>query len=105
MIGLKSPYTEVKSGVLFVQEIDESWTNKDNVLWKATFFESFFVMGLYKQVIKSVPLFTDLNEKKLGLLEVSGSVRKFPAKNVVFQEGEPGEVLLIILSGKVKVLL
>jgi CRP-like cAMP-binding protein len=62
-------------------------------------------MGLYKQIIKSVPLFTDLNEKELGLLEVSGSLRQFPAKNVVFQEGEPGEVLLIILSGKVKVLL
>jgi CRP-like cAMP-binding protein len=62
-------------------------------------------MRIYKQAIKSVPLFSDLTNHELGHLAVSGSRRKFPAKNVVFQEGEPGEVLLIILSGKVKVLL
>ena len=62
-------------------------------------------MRMYKQAIKSVPLFSDLTDQELGLLAVSGNRRKFLAKNVVFQEGEPGEVLLIILSGKVKVLL
>jgi CRP/FNR family transcriptional regulator, cyclic AMP receptor protein len=62
-------------------------------------------MGMYKQIIKNVPLFSDLTDKELGLLEVSGSRRKVPKKNVVFQEGEAGEILLIILSGKVKVLL
>jgi len=35
----------------------------------------------------------------------SGSRRKFPEKNIVFQEGESGDFLLVILSGKVKVLL
>ena len=62
-------------------------------------------MGMEQQAIKSVPLFSDLTDRELGLLAGSGSRRKFPAKNVVFQEGEPGEVLLIILSGKVKVIL
>lgn len=62
-------------------------------------------MGMYKQVIKNVPLFSDLTDQELDLLEVSGSRRKVPTKNLVFQEGEAGEVLLIILSGKVKVLL
>jgi len=60
---------------------------------------------MHKQAIKNVPLFSDLTDQELGFLAVSGSRRKFPAKNVVFQEGEPGEVLLIILSGKVKVFL
>lgn len=62
-------------------------------------------MRMYKQAIKNVPLFSDLTDQELGLLEVSGSRKKVPAKNLVFQEGEAGEVLLIILSGKVKVLL
>ena len=57
------------------------------------------------QAIKSVPLFSDLSDKELGFLAVSGSRKKFPAKNVVFQEGDPGEGLLIILTGRVKVLL
>ena len=62
-------------------------------------------MGMYKQIIKNVPLFSDLTDQELELFEVSGSLKKVPKKNVVFQEGEAGEVLLIILSGKVKVLL
>lgn len=62
-------------------------------------------MEIFKQAIKKVPLFSDLNNQELDLLAISGSRRKLPARNVVFQEGEPGEMLLIILSGKVKVLL
>ncbi len=62
-------------------------------------------MSTPKQAIKSVPLFADLTEKELSLLLASGVRRKFPSKNIVFQEGEPGDFLLVILSGKVKVLL
>jgi len=62
-------------------------------------------MVTHKHVLKNVPLFAELNDEELGFLTASGSRRKLPAKNVVFQEGEPGDVLLIILSGKVKVLL
>ncbi|MCZ6800531.1 MAG: Crp/Fnr family transcriptional regulator [Nitrospirae bacterium] len=62
-------------------------------------------MVISKHVVKNVPLFADLTDQELGLLAASGSRRKLPAKNVVFQEGEPGDFLLIILSGKVKVLL
>lgn len=62
-------------------------------------------MGIDKRVLKSVPLFADLNDQELGFLAASGRRRKLPAKNVVFQEGETGDFLLIILSGKVKVFL
>ena len=58
-----------------------------------------------KQALKQVPLFTDLTGPELNLLMASGVRRKFPSKNIVFQEGEPGDFLLVILSGKVKVLL
>jgi len=62
-------------------------------------------MVIHKHVLKNVPLFADLTDQELGLLAESGNRRTLPAKNVVFQEGEPGDVLLIILLGKVKVFL
>ncbi len=62
-------------------------------------------MVMYNQAIKNVPLFSELTDQELSLLAASGSRQKFPDKNVIFQEGDSGEVLFIILSGKVKVLL
>ncbi|GJL59224.1 MAG: transcriptional regulator [Nitrospirales bacterium] len=62
-------------------------------------------MVTYKQAIKIVPLFSELKDQELNLLTASGSREKFPGKNMIFQEGDSGEVLFIILSGKVKVLL
>ena len=55
--------------------------------------------------LKNVPLFSDLTHQELVMLTAAGSRRKFPAKNIVFHEGDQGDNLLIILSGKVKVLL
>ena len=55
--------------------------------------------------LKNVPLFSDLTHKELGMLAAAGSRRKFPTKGIVFHEGDQGDNLLIILSGKVKVLL
>jgi len=55
--------------------------------------------------LKNVPLFSDLTHQELGMLAAVGSRRNFPAKNIVFHEGDQGDNLLIILSGKVKVLL
>ena len=62
-------------------------------------------MVMCKQAIKNVPLFSELADQELNLLAASGSRKNFPGKNVIFQEGDSGDVLFIILSGKVKVLL
>lgn len=62
-------------------------------------------MTMLKQALKQVPLFSDLTERELNLLISLGNRRRFPAKNIIFQEGEAGDYLLVILSGKVKVLL
>ncbi len=62
-------------------------------------------MDLCKDALKNVPLFSDLTDQELRVLAETGSRRRYPEKTIVFQEGELGEVLLIILSGKVKVLL
>ena len=63
------------------------------------------VMVANKNVLKQIPLFADLTDPELALLAATGRRQKFPSKNMVFQEGEPGEVLLVILSGRVKVML
>jgi len=62
-------------------------------------------MGILKHALKHVPLFADLTDRELSLLTATSRRQKFPAKNMVFQEGEPGDVLMVILSGRVKVLL
>ena len=62
-------------------------------------------MSVCKEALKNVPLFSDLTDKELGVLAESGSRRVYPGKALVFQEGELGEVLLVILSGTVKVVL
>jgi CRP-like cAMP-binding protein len=62
-------------------------------------------MVALNQALKNVPLFSDLSDRELGLLSATGRRQRFPPKNIVFQEGDTGEVLLVILSGKVKVLL
>lgn len=59
----------------------------------------------YKQVLKQVPLFSDLTDRELNLLVALGSRRKYPSKNIIFQEGDPGDFLLVILLGKVKVMI
>jgi CRP/FNR family transcriptional regulator, cyclic AMP receptor protein len=62
-------------------------------------------MVMYKQAIKNIPLFSELTDQEVTLLAASGSRQRMPNKNVIFQEGDSGEVLFIILSGKVKVIL
>jgi CRP-like cAMP-binding protein len=62
-------------------------------------------MTLDEELVQKVPLFSDLTDQEIKLVAASGSRRKYPAKNVIFQEGDLGEHLLIILLGKVKILL
>ena len=60
-------------------------------------------MVMDNQAIKNVPLFSELTDQELSLLAASGSRQKMSDKNVIFQEGDSGEVLFIILSGKVPI--
>ena len=56
-------------------------------------------------ILRKVPLFSDLDADSLAL--VAGAARrvKFPKGSVVFQEGDPGDYLLVIEKGQVKVVL
>lgn len=60
---------------------------------------------LVAEALKAVPLFAALTERELE--EIAGSVRRvrFPKKSIVFQEGDPGDYLLLLQKGRVKVTL
>lgn len=62
-------------------------------------------MTIDEELLRKVPLFSDLTAQEIKLVAPSGGRRNFPGKNVIFQEGYPGDHLIIILTGKVKTLL
>jgi CRP-like cAMP-binding protein len=57
------------------------------------------------QILRSVPLFVGLSDSEIALLARSSRRVQYPKKSVVFQEGDAGDSLLVILDGRVKVVL
>jgi CRP/FNR family transcriptional regulator, cyclic AMP receptor protein len=55
--------------------------------------------------LKIVPLFSDLSEAELDLVLAASRVVFYPKANVVFNEGDPGDSLFVLVSGRVKVVL
>ena len=55
--------------------------------------------------LRGVPLFSDLDDDSLALIAGAARRVKFPKGSVVFQEGDPGDYLLLIQQGQVKVVL
>lgn len=53
--------------------------------------------------LKTIPLFSELTANELEVLASTARVQTYPKGSIVFQEGDPGDYLMIILSGKVKV--
>lgn len=53
-------------------------------------------MVLYKHAFKPVPLFSNLTDRKLSLLAVTGRRQKFPSKKMMLQERDSGDALLVI---------
>lgn len=62
-------------------------------------------MSIRKSLLRSLSLFSDLTEPELTVLSTSLRELHYPKGNIVFHEGEPGEFLLLIIEGKVKVVL
>jgi CRP/FNR family cyclic AMP-dependent transcriptional regulator len=56
-------------------------------------------------ILRNVPLFSDLDADSLALVASAARRVKFPKGSVVFQEGDPGDYLLVIEKGRVKVVL
>jgi len=54
-------------------------------------------------LLKKVPLFSELNEDELESIAALASSIEIPKKNIVVQEFEPGDSMYVILEGEVKV--
>ena len=63
------------------------------------------VAGERTQTLKAVPFFTQLNDRELEVVRAVASERTYPKNAVVLTEGEMGDSLYMIQSGKVKVVI
>ncbi len=55
------------------------------------------------EALASVPLFSDLSEQDLALLAGTLRTRRYRRGEVIFHQGDPGDALHIILSGRVRI--
>ena len=55
------------------------------------------------EFLKSVPIFSELNQDTLEQLSRSGSIQNFSEDSIILSEKEAGSTLFIIISGKVKI--
>jgi CRP/FNR family transcriptional regulator, cyclic AMP receptor protein len=60
-------------------------------------------VGERTMAIKAVPFFTQLSDKELDVVRAAANEKSYPKNAVVLTEGETGDSLYMIQSGKVKV--
>lgn len=53
--------------------------------------------------LSRIPLFAELSDGMLSILASESRLRRFPDGQVLFSEGDPGDTLLILEEGRVKV--
>ena len=58
-----------------------------------------------KNFLRNIPLFADLSDDELDLVLTSSQKIHYKKNNIIFYEGDPGDYLLVVLSGKIKVVL
>lgn len=59
--------------------------------------------GALRAALEAVPLFHDLGPEELGIVAASVRSRRYRRGEVIFHQGDPGDALHIILSGRVKI--
>ncbi len=59
-------------------------------------------MGNYAEYLQKIPIFSELEHDELDAIGELILVRKYKRRQIIFVEGEPGEAIYIIMSGKVK---
>lgn len=57
----------------------------------------------YSEYFAKIPLFHDLSPDELDSLSQLARIRNYKKNMIVFMEGEPGEALFFVISGKVKI--
>jgi CRP/FNR family cyclic AMP-dependent transcriptional regulator len=61
------------------------------------------MVGERTQTLKAVPFFTQLSDRELDVVRAVATEKSYPKNAVVLTEGEMGDSLFMIQSGKVKV--
>jgi CRP/FNR family transcriptional regulator, cyclic AMP receptor protein len=56
-------------------------------------------------ILKQVPLFADLDSSDLDIVAKAARRHTYPKGSIIFYEGDPGDYLLVILKGRLKVTL
>lgn len=57
------------------------------------------------EILSQVPLFRELSQQGLRFVRELMHIREYQAGEVVFEEGEPGQGMYVILEGEVRVVL
>lgn len=70
-------------------------------LWLEQITDRELLMRL--EVLEKVPLFAGLSRRQLGKLLVKFFEKEYEPGETIFNEGEPGKALFIILTGKVSI--
>ena len=60
-------------------------------------------VGERTMALKAVPFFTQLSDRELDVVRAVASEKSYPKNAVVLTEGEMGDSLYMIVTGKVKV--
>lgn len=60
-------------------------------------------MNDYSEYLRKIPLFADLTDAEMQAVGQLARVRNYKKNMLIFMEGEPGEALYFVVSGKVKV--
>jgi len=60
-------------------------------------------MKEYSEYLAKIPIFQDLSAEELNQIGQLARVRNYKKNMIVFMEGEPGEALYFVISGKVKI--
>lgn len=60
-------------------------------------------MKEYSEYLAKIPIFQDLSAEELDQIGQLARVRNYKKNMIVFMEGEPGEALYFVISGKVKI--
>ncbi len=60
-------------------------------------------MTNYSEFLNKIPLFHDLSPEEIDSIGQLTRVRNYKKNMIVFMEGEPGEALFFVISGKVKI--
>src|SRR5690242_11594173 len=58
-----------------------------------------------QQVMRRVPLFSQLNDDELGRISEPARERSYPKNSVILFEDDPGDALYVVKQGQVKVVL